>query len=107
MRNLKRTLDNYECYEIHKRVTRELFGDSEKYISTKIFDCKSTPYVLCKNTFPYKTKYKHYVLFINPLYENFYPEERVKEIVKGYKKMWINPIETKSIFTIKHYQIYF
>jgi len=103
---LKRTLDNHECYEIQK-ITRELFGDPEEYIKTKLFDSKWTSYVLCKNNFPYMTKYTHKVLFINPLYENFYSHERVECILKDSKKYWINPTDTKSIHTIKHYQVYF
>jgi UDP-N-acetylglucosamine pyrophosphorylase len=104
---LKRELDDYERYDVHKKITKELFGDSEEYIKTKIFDSSFTPHVLCSNTFPYKTPYKHKVLFINPKYEKFYPLERIKrEIVPNYIKMWINDPSTKSVHTIKHYQIY-
>ena len=35
---LKRELDDYERYDVHKKITKELFGDSEEYIKTKIFD---------------------------------------------------------------------
>lgn len=104
---LKRELDDYECYNLHKILTRELFGDPEEYIKLKIFDCDSTPYVLCKNTFPYKTKYKHKVFFIHPLYEKFYTQERVENILENHKKLWINDPHTRSIHSIKHYQVYF
>jgi hypothetical protein len=104
---LKRELDDYERYNIHKKITKELFGDIEEYIKTKLFDSPYTPYVLCSNTFPYKTSYIHKVLFINPYYEKFYNKERVENIVSGYKKLWINEPSTKSIHSIKHYQVYF
>lgn len=103
---LKRREDEIECYEMHKKITRELFGDTEEYVMTKIFDTKSTPYVYCRNVFPYKTKYKHNVFFINPLYDTFYDEERVKTIIGKHHKMWINDASTKSVFTIRHYQVY-
>ena len=35
---LKRELDDYERYDVNKKITKELFGDSEEYIKTKIFD---------------------------------------------------------------------
>lgn len=105
---LKRCLDDYERYDVHKKITRELFGDVEEYIKIKIFDCSSTPYVLCANTFPYKTKYIHKVLFINPRYEKFYDLKRIQnDIVPDSVKLWINDESTKSIHTIKHYQVYF
>jgi hypothetical protein len=104
---LKRELDDYERYNIHKKITKELFGDIEEYIKTKLFDSPYTPHVLCSNTFPYKTKYIHKVFFINPLYERFYDDKRVEKLLEGYKKIWINDPTTKSIHTIKHYQVYF
>lgn len=104
---LKRELDDYERYNIHKSIVKELFGDTEEYIKTKIFDSPHTPYVLCSNTFPYKTPHIHKVFFINPKYERFYDDKRVEKLLEGSKKLWINDPMTKSVHTIKHYQVYF
>jgi len=103
---LKRREDEIECYEMHKKITKELFGDTEEYIMTKLFDCKSTPYVFCRNEFPYKTKYKHKVFFINPLYDSFYDDERVRAIIGKHEDMWINEPIRQSVHSIRHYQIY-
>ncbi|QIG59924.1 hypothetical protein [Dishui Lake phycodnavirus 4] len=103
---LKRREDEIECYEMHKKITKELFGCTEDYIMTKIFDTKNTPYVYCLNEFPYKTKYKHKVFFINPRYDSFYDDERVKAIIGKYHKIWINESSRQSVHTIRHYQVY-
>jgi hypothetical protein len=42
---LKRELDDYERYNIHKSIVKELFGDTEEYIKTKIFDSPHMFYV--------------------------------------------------------------
>lgn len=103
---LRRDLDSLECYAMHKQITREMFGDTEEYIHTKLFDTPWRPYTFCTNHFGYITPHKHMVFFINPKFKNFYDLQRVKEIIGKHEVIWENVNERKSVFSIPHYQVY-
>ena len=97
-----RDLDSHECYEIHKRVSRELVGTA----APLIFESQWQGHILTKNRFPYRTPHDHWVLWIQPRYERFYTLDRVREIVGDCVDLWENPDSLKSILEIKHYHIF-
>jgi hypothetical protein len=101
-----RNLDNFQDYEIHKKITRELFGNMEDYVKRNVFDSSFCGHSFKRNRFPYRASYHHWVFWIQPGYEKFYDEERIKKIINKKCKIWLSPSNDKSIFTIKHYQVY-
>jgi len=101
-----RNLDNFQDYEVHKKISKELMGNMESYVKLNVFDSSWCGHVIQKNRFPYITKFPHYVFWIQPGYEKFYDEERIKKIINKRCKIWLSPIDEKSIFTIKHYQVF-
>ena len=79
-------------------------------LESYLFD-KYEAYVIRRNQFPYCfLNAEHYLLWINPKYEKFYSETRIRSIICSHFKnrlikFWENPLELRSIRSIKHYHI--
>lgn len=101
-----RNLDVEHAYDVYK-LNRSYF-DIE--INSKLFT-NTLPYCILRNQFPYYWKNaKHYVLWINPIFKNFYNQKRIIGIIKNKFinktiKYWENSISNRSILTVKHYHI--
>ena len=105
--NDKRHIDEVIGYNIYK-ANAKFF---KLKIDIKLFD-KHTPFLLVKNKFPYYLNNAiHYVLWINPKYNNLFDDKLINKIVtmrmKDKNHIYFENIENnKSIKTIKHYHIF-
>lgn len=78
---------------------------------------KDINYNICPNKFPYNTPQNmaHYILWINPKYENKITDKKVCEIIYnkmnelGYNEYFCfeNHVNAKSVKGVLHYQIFF
>ena len=96
-----RDLDSHECYEIHKKVSRELLDKT----TPLVFEHEWQGHIMTKNRFPYRTPHDNWILWIQPGYERFYTFDRIREIVGDCVDVWENPDSRKSVLEIKHYHI--
>ena len=112
---MRRNFDDYIAYVIHRKITLELGLGINKYIEIKKF-APHTSSVITKNLYPYRLEkgWNHYCLWINPKYEKFWTDSRIKvEIFRfGCKKKreiisyFINPARLQSISAVKHWHIF-
>ena len=101
-----RNIDTQYAYNIYKFNSKYFNID----IKQKLF-IKTQPYTILKNQFPYYWKNaKHYILWINPIYENFYNLKRIIDIIKSIFinkqiKFWENDVINRSILSVRHIHI--
>lgn len=107
---MERIDERYRSYEdtIHYRQARRRIINYEKYLRCKLFGMHE-PYVLIKNKYPYA---KHHFLFwINPMYDQFYPISRIRGIVHAYfptreiMHLFENVPTKRSIKGIRHIHV--
>ena len=106
-----RRFDDYIRYEVHKSCT-DYFNIKDNFITTFLFD-KHTPHVMEKNKYPYNVEgMMHYLLWINPIYDKFYDDQRIKMIMDSHfghpyeYRYYKNIPEYMSVFTSRHYHVF-
>tara|TARA_B100001758_G_C18096424_1_gene446109 strand:+ start:242 stop:631 length:390 start_codon:yes stop_codon:yes gene_type:complete len=91
-----------------------LYKSNSKFLKTRIKDklfSQYQPYNIIKNLYPYNWKNAiHYIMWINPKYDNFYDNKRIVDILnikfKGKNiKIWENEYINRSIPSIKHFHL--
>jgi hypothetical protein len=66
--NISRDIDTYQIYKQHQKISKFFNIKLEDYLFNK-YDM----YLIKKYNFPYNLKNsKHYILWINPIYEKFF-----------------------------------
>lgn len=104
--NISRDIDTYQIYKQHQIISKFLNIKLEDYLFNK-YDM----YLIKKNNFPYNLKNsKHYILWINPIYEKFFNLNNIKKLINELFLdeiyiYWENCESEKSIKNIKHYHI--
>lgn len=104
--NTLRSYEDHEAYEIHKQITKEVFGSMEEYVNTLVFDSKYNGYMITKNRFPYMYLKNHKVFWVQPGYEKFYDDLRLEDIMFLNREKTVyfkSAYNKRSIFTILHY----
>ena len=105
---MKRSIEDHEGYELHKRIILESFETLEEYISLLVFSSKHQSFTLLRNKYPYKGKKNHYILWRNPLYDSLFIYEMSDVFKKVYLKNCLffeNEERLKTIKGVKHYHI--
>lgn len=101
-----RDFEDQKAYDIHKEITTEFFDDIDEYIKLLVFDSEHSGRAISKNRFPYKDYHEnHYILWIQPRYNEFYDDGRIISIVGHNELIFKNTCDKKSIQGIEHYHI--
>ena len=77
-----RKLEDSENYEMRKSITKELYGDYQTLLKTRLFNNHES-YVIKRNKYPYDWKekdYKHDCLWINPKVDDRWTEKMVIDL---------------------------
>lgn len=107
-----------KSYDVHRELGEELYGSTGDLLGRNLFS-KMEQYVIRKCGFTYlfrnlKDKsLKHDIIWVNPKYNEYWDEERIKGQVNNdlkYRgrdilKIWENVIMLRSVPKIRHYHI--
>jgi alpha-N-acetylglucosamine transferase len=107
--NTLRSIEDHQEYELHKRITKELFGSMEEYVNKLVFDSKYNGYAITSNRFPYMYLKNHKVFWVQQGYEEFYDDQRLEDIMfnkRDKRSYFKSAYDRRSIFTILHYHFH-
>ena len=108
-----RKLEDSENYEMRKSITKELYGDYQTLLKTRLFNNHES-YVIKSIKYPYDWKekdYKHDCLWINPKVDDRWTEKMVIDLCKRHYKrneivyLFENEVTMRSVLKIRHYHI--
>ena len=114
-----RTKKVQKSYEKHLKKLKKNNIDVNKYLIDRLF-VNNLDYIITINQYPYNltSDIKHYILWINPKNNKKYSTDDLDKIIKDYMLsldehkfteyiFFQNHIESRSVFHILHYQIFY
>lgn len=98
-----RDFDVMKEYELSQNIRKYFNIDVKKYILDKYF-LNNESYVITKNKYPYRNIHNHYLIWLNPKFENNYSIEFFNKLLQPYY-IFENIPEMRTIKEIKHYHM--
>lgn len=98
-----RDFDVMKAYELSQNIRKFFNIDVKEYIIDKFFP-NNESYVITKNKYPYKHITNHYLIWLNPKFESYYPIEFFKKMLKPHY-IFENTPDMRTIKEIRHYHM--